>query len=214
MIQVENIGRIVGLPRSRRFAVDWQLVESDLGIALPEDYKELARYFGPGEFVPYFVLLVPGVASPALELRRNLARWQRLEAEGRVEGGGFPPFRYFPEPGGLLPWGNSPHGEVYYWETIGEPDAWPVVVCAASGPHFYRFQGGVVDFVHELLTEGLDIPFLPSLHEINAEAALDPDFDDEEEVRPAFIPDDGSWPYDGALPVVAWFETDDEPEET
>lgn len=48
MSQVEDIARIFGLSRSRSFTVDWPLGESDIGTALPQDYKELARYFGPG----------------------------------------------------------------------------------------------------------------------------------------------------------------------
>lgn len=85
-----------------------------------------------------------------------------------------------------------------------------MVVCAATGPDFYEYQGGIVDFVHDLLTGRLDIPFIPSLEEINAELEPDPDADeDEEEVPPGFEPDDGSWPYEGALPVIASFETDD-----
>lgn len=209
MSQVDDIARIVGLPRSRRFTVDWQLIESDIGTALPRDYKELAGYFGPGEFLPYVTLLVPGVASPALELRRSLQRWQRLDAEDLGENT-FTPVPHFPHPGGLIPWGNSSHGEVFYWRTVGEPDDWPVLVCAATGRDFYEYQGGVVDFIHDLLTGRLRIPFIPSLEEINAERELDPDLDEDEvEVRPEFEPDDGSWPYDGALPVIAGFEADD-----
>ncbi|MFK0106643.1 hypothetical protein [Streptomyces sp. NPDC091217] len=206
---MDDVARIVGLGRSRGFTVDWQLIESDIGTALPRDYKELAGYFGPGEFFPYVTLLVPGVASPALELRRSLQRWQRFDAED-WGGDTFTPVPHFPHPGGLIPWGNSSHGEVFYWRTVGKPDDWPVLVCTATRRDFYEYQGGVVDFIHDLLADRLDIPFLPSLAQLNEEAELNPDVDiDEiEDVRPGFQPDDGSWPYDGALPVIAGFGAD------
>jgi hypothetical protein len=74
---------------------------------------------------------------------------------------------------------------VVVWRTVGESDGWPVLVCAATGRDFYEYQGGIVDFIHGLLTEQLEIPFIPSLEEINAELELNPDVDeDEEEVRP------------------------------
>ncbi|WP_306192013.1 hypothetical protein [Streptomyces sp. MK5] len=212
MGQVEDIARIVGLERSRNFTVDWQVIESDIGTALPRDYKELARYFGPGGFSPFFTLLVPGVASPAMELRRNLARWQKVDVEYRGKSKEITPFPHFPHPGGSIPWGNSKYGEGYYSRTVGNPDEWPVLVVPAIGQDFYEYQGGVVDFIHHLLTDRLDIPFLPSLAQLNDEAELDPDVDTDEieEIRPEFLPHDGSWPYDGALPVIAGLETDGE----
>ncbi|MFD8811223.1 SMI1/KNR4 family protein [Streptomyces sp. NPDC059627] len=208
---MEDIARIVGLGRSRGFTVDWQVIESDIGTVLPQDYKELTRYFGPGGFDPFLTLLVPGVANPAGELRRSLARWQQVDADYQGKDKKITPFPHFPHPGGLIPWGNSGHGEVYYWRTVGKPDDWPVLVVPAIGQDFYGYQGGIVAFIHDLLTDRLDIPFLPSLAQLNEEAELNPDVDvDEiEEIRPEFLPHDGSWPYDGALPVIASFETDD-----
>ncbi|NDK26003.1 SMI1/KNR4 family protein [Streptomyces sp. TR1341] len=210
MSQVEDIARIVGWERSRGFTVDWQVIESDMGTVLPQDYKELAEHFGPGGFDPFFTLLVPGVANPAVEIRRNLARWQKVDEDYRGRSKKVTPFPHFPHPGGLIPWGNSEHGEIYYWRTVGKPDEWPVLVAPAVGQDFYEYQGGITDFLRDLFTDRLDIPFLPSLAQLSEEAELNPDIDiDEvEEVRPEFLPYDGSWPYEGALPVIACFESD------
>lgn len=211
MSQVEDIARIVGLGRSRGFTVDWQVIESDIGTVLPRDYKELAEYFGPGGFFPFLALLVPGIANPASELRRSLARWQRVDAEDQGETRKITPFPHFPHPGGLIPWGGSGHGERFCWRTVGEPDDWPVIVIPSRGTDVYEHQGTMTSFLRALLTDELDIPFLPSLAQLNDEAELDPDIDlDEiEETRPEFHPDDGSWPYDGARPVIATFQPDD-----
>lgn len=86
-----------------------------------------------------------------------------------------------------------------------------MLVVPAIGQGFYEYQGGIVAFLHDLLTDRLDIPFLPSLAQLNDEAELDPDadIDEIEEIRPEFLPDDGSWPYGGALSVIAGFEADD-----
>jgi hypothetical protein len=37
------------------------------------------------------------------------------------------PYPYYPEPGGLLPWGVDENGNDYFWLTKGEPSQWVVV---------------------------------------------------------------------------------------
>lgn len=38
----------------------------------------------------------------------------------------------FPEPGGLVLWGDSCLGDRFYWCTRGDPESWNVLVCGRN----------------------------------------------------------------------------------
>lgn len=166
---VREIARLVHLNESRRFVVPWDRVCEDLGTAVPSDYRRMVEHFGPGEFSPYLHLLVPGVASPALDLTANargLARALRLDGASTA----FHPTGAFPAPGGLLRWGGSGAGEGFYWETANrDPNQWPVVVTESRGPEFYEFSGTMSDFVLGLLRGDVDVPFIPKVGEVGTD---------------------------------------------
>ncbi|MER5890524.1 hypothetical protein ABT160_42425 [Streptomyces sp. NPDC001941] len=59
-------------------------------------------------------------------------------------------YRPFPAKEGLIPWGASLDGDVFYWKTNStDPDRWPVVVGGASGSWSER-EGGLIRFITDL----------------------------------------------------------------
>ncbi len=127
---------------------DFALAEKDLGTPLPRDYKALIRRYGYGTFSDFLHLWSPffvdstmiSRAREALDADRQLAR-VALKAV---------PFAQFPERDGALPWARSDNGDVIYWLTWGEPDAWPVAVWNARGGDRYDLiEGGNVAFLLE-----------------------------------------------------------------
>lgn len=80
-------------------AVDWTDVESRLGTALPDDYKQIAEVFGCGAFNGYLQLSVPCASFGSFDLVRQ-AQWLAefaLEHSTMRE-----PYSIYPAPGGLL----------------------------------------------------------------------------------------------------------------
>jgi len=58
----------------------------------------------------------------------SVARVCGIEREcKKTEGEAYFPYPIYPEPGGLLPWGNDENSNDYYWWTGGPPDGWVVV---------------------------------------------------------------------------------------
>ena len=108
--------------------VTWASLEELLGTTLPSDYRRLIDDRGPG-LVADVVVHGPADAETTLELTRWLDGIQRLVASLRtITCDHFPP-PFYPEAGGILPWGLLHGRQIVGWAvTSSNPDTWPVVV--------------------------------------------------------------------------------------
>lgn len=141
-------------------AVDWRQIERELGTRLPTDYQAL------GEAYPTLVIddfLVIGLPKPGAEstfvdgsrsrsaMLRDL--WEVDESEG---------YKPYPEPGGLLSWGESLSGDHFYWKVESQdPDLWPIVVGGRNG-EWSEFPGGMVRFLVDTYRRTIQIPGMPA----------------------------------------------------
>ena len=120
--------------------------------ALPADYAELARAYGPGSFDEFIWLLVPGAENPNLDLdRQTHVRLDALSALGED-------LPYEP----LLPFAFTDNGDVVYWHAKGEPDDWTVVVNESRGPEWHAFDGTATEFLLAALTGRERVPMFPA----------------------------------------------------
>jgi len=144
---LERLADLLPPPASPTAAVgDFAAIEADLGTPLPHDYKELVRRYGYGCFCELLHLWSPffaectmmSQARGALEADRQLARFSPKAV----------PFAVFPAPEGALPWARSDNGDVAYWLTWGEPDAWPVALWnPRSGDRYDLVEHGAAAFL-------------------------------------------------------------------
>jgi len=134
--------------RAQRATVDWGVVEAELGIPLPGDYRLLAESYPSFAFSCGFITV--GLPQPGSERRLDgitagldiVRDW--WEADMSL---GLPPH---PAPGGLLPWADSSQGDLFLWVTSGaSPHDWPVAVATRDGEWWY-YAGGAVQFLAEL----------------------------------------------------------------
>ncbi|GAA3655819.1 hypothetical protein ACG5V6_25710 [Streptomyces chitinivorans] len=114
--------------------VDWDAVESRLGLRLPADYRALVSALGPLEIGGRLWLHAPCEREGGYEYGDWL--WE-THRECRISSRRAlrrepPPFH--PDPGGLLAWGDTREGVRLLWDTgaPGDPDRWPVVVFDAE----------------------------------------------------------------------------------
>lgn len=148
-MSIEALIEAVPPPVAPRSAFDgpWEPVEAELGLTLPQDYKEFARLYGFGSF-----LEIVGIHVPAAE-----SRYVRLVPEVQVICNNLRtmedrPYPVWPEPGGLLPFGKTDYGDYLCWLTRGQPANWPVVVWGRGLWGFETFDCDLTGFLAGLAT--------------------------------------------------------------
>lgn len=160
MNSVERLARVVGLDRRSPERFDWAWVESRLGVGLPGDFKLLVETFPDGYFQgvvrPFRPNLSDGQAGYPLDSAHeyrleDMRGWREDEPERF-------PLPIFPEAGGLLPWGQSQRGDLFFWRTgDGDPGAWPVVFSDHEFSFWEDFGGTACDFLEQVVTGGIEI---------------------------------------------------------
>jgi hypothetical protein len=154
-------------PRETGTEDGWASVESQLGTALPDDYKEYVRVFGSGTFDDFIVPLNPFSVNKHLNLlsgvegQREAERVMRLnwpkEAKSIVY-----PFDVYPAKDGLLVWGTTTNAGVFlYWYTQGFPNNWPVVVCNLRDGEHETIGVNMTGFLAAILSGSIGTRLFP-----------------------------------------------------
>jgi hypothetical protein len=146
-------------PAEAPTAENWIAVENQLG-RLPADYKALLGRFGTGSVDRFLWVLNPASVNRHLNLLQQ--KEPILSALRELRDSGEPsPYPIHPEAGGLLPFGKTDNGDALFWQTVGEPDKWPVVVNAARDPAYEQFECDMTDFLAGVLTRRLRCSVFP-----------------------------------------------------
>ena len=158
---IERLMAVVPPPAapSETFRGPWEPVEAKIGRELPPDYKAFVRLYGGGYFFTDAVMInVAGAVS----------RGARLEAQVPIICGSFTaggddqlPYRLWPEPDGLIPFGSTMDGDYICWLPEGEPAAWTIVVWGRGLGTFEAFDCDMTDFLAGLVTGEIDPPEFP-----------------------------------------------------
>lgn len=153
-MSIENLVKVLPPPTEPTGVFDgpWDVVERQLRTRLPQDYKDLIRLYGWGQFVGHFRLFHPIEPSGSNSLVPAVLRIQRSLADD-------PTVPIYPRPGGLLACGLTYNGEYICWLTRGAtPEEWPIVVWDVrprSGEEFKTFECDLTDFIADILTTGV-----------------------------------------------------------
>ncbi|GAA2694679.1 hypothetical protein GCM10010400_70410 [Streptomyces aculeolatus] len=151
---LENLERVlpdmleIREPRPRD--IDWAAVAREFGTDFPEDYKELAAFYGSIEIDEYV-----GIASPDPGEEACFARGRRsalYPVECLYEAGMSHGYVPYPQPFGLVPWGGSIDGDEFHWRTNpAGPDAWTIVVAGRNGD-WVEFSGTLTEYLAGLIS--------------------------------------------------------------
>ena len=79
---------------------------------------------------------------------------------------GEPPYRVWPEPGGLLPWADTYDGIIFHWHTSdAPPERWPGIVERGDAPEpdFWAFDGTATELLLGIIDGSVDVPQLRRL---------------------------------------------------
>lgn len=148
-MSIENLIKAVP-PPDKPFEVfrgPWDVIEADLGMPLPQDYKAFARLYGSGYFMGFLGIDIPNTQNPNTRLE-----WQAQVVCGIFKNDDELPYPMWPAPGGLLPFGSTDDGDYLFWLTDGRPDNWRVVVWDRGFGGFEKLDVDVTDFLAGLAT--------------------------------------------------------------
>ncbi|MEO3752293.1 hypothetical protein [Streptomyces sp. B6B3] len=146
-------------------SIDWDKVTGRLGTDLPGDFRAFADRFG-AVVIDDFVRLTPPGPEDCEQFLRDvrsgleiLGDWSRRDMSRG--------YAAYPRAGGLLPWGDSLEGDMFFWDTSpGDPERWPTVIATRSDV-WSVFEGGMCDFLTEWLNgDPLEMWGLPPIHPV------------------------------------------------
>jgi hypothetical protein len=141
---------------------DWAGVVKLVGLALPSDYRPLVEAYGSGIFDGFLEVLTP-FSQPGGGLL-DFGLRTVLEGLREVRASGVPiPFPLHPEPGGLLPWGDTANGDWCYWLTrpSEDPDRWSVAIQGSRSTDFWEHPGPLSAALADLLSGRARPPIFP-----------------------------------------------------
>ncbi|MEU4730799.1 histone-like nucleoid-structuring protein Lsr2 [Streptomyces sp. NPDC023588] len=160
MTDLSALIRLCPPPPTQPDPVDWDRVETELGLRLPEDYKRLASTYGPGRFGDYIGIHHPHGVTRYSNLTGPMPARIREYLQRDYDQGTYPvPYN----PQHLFALGSTDNGEYLFWITEPEdsPDAWRIAVNEARGPQWFTYDGTLTAFLISVLTGTTDVPQFP-----------------------------------------------------
>ncbi|MBS2533122.1 hypothetical protein KGQ20_10065 [Catenulispora sp. NF23] len=160
---VAELAGLFGQPGRSVTPVPWNNSISEVGFAFPADYRDFVDLFGGGQIRHELAVHVPSAwpQEPGAPTGFRGFVWDTVQdggigdyLAGQYEEGNLKecPYPVYPEPGGLLIWGNTWNADQLFWLTDGEPDEWSVVVWYRQLAEWDRFDGGFGAFALALVT--------------------------------------------------------------
>ncbi|WP_344590283.1 hypothetical protein [Actinomadura vinacea] len=191
---MNEFAALFGPPQAEPVTVDWNAVESWLGLPLPSDYKALVTAYGPLDIGEAIWLHTPC----ALPGRFDYGEWLKTtHRDCRILSRSAPPYEppaFHPAQGGLLAWGTTRSASYLFWDTSAsaDPDEWPVVIfyrdaMATDGGPWHTYDSALLETLSTAVRTGLPLPGGHTLGPLPATAR-----------RTAFLP--GAIPWSPPVP--------------
>ena len=153
-------------PRGTGTPKTWEKVERELGLRLPADYKQLMDHYGTGAFDDFIRVYNPFAETEEENLFFALDTLNQAEEQTRLWGAPdwtvVRPFRLYPAPEGLLPWGRTANfGEVFFWQLTGAPPTWETIFYHLRTGEYEVWKLPMMDFLLRLFTRQITSVLLP-----------------------------------------------------
>ncbi|MFI2214972.1 SMI1/KNR4 family protein [Streptomyces sp. NPDC020141] len=161
-----SVARLIELvaPASAPRAVDWERIETALGTALPDDYKEIVEVYGGGVFDETLWILEPDCADPDYDLIAQTREQDQVLAE--LWGAGEPKPAELQAGARVIPWANTEgSGHYLYWliQPGQKPAEWTVMLNEGRGPEWERHSQTCAEFLVGVMTGDTESVYFPDL---------------------------------------------------
>ena len=152
-MKLNDLERILSVPRCVEVPRRWDYYEKKLDIKLPSDYKQFIDKYGVGWIGDFLLVLDP---SSHIE-RYNLVN-ESVELLNNYQSSkeSFPQYykhTIFNGVDGLFPCAITDNADVVYWQYINGV-AKNIVVYNARGGKYFSIESTLIDFVYNVLTKG------------------------------------------------------------
>jgi hypothetical protein len=138
---------------------DWALAERDLGLRLPEDFKQFTSLYGTVKICNYLWVYNPFAYASHYRSFRDFMIALNASYEEAPHGREHIPFPVYPESGGLFPVIGTDNSDIISWIPEGEPDTWRLFAWFYPGNETVIMESTVTQCLLDLLT--LKSPLLP-----------------------------------------------------
>jgi hypothetical protein len=162
-VAVDELARLVGWSGRPKYIADWSVTERLLGLALPDDFKELLRIIPVGKYAGTVLVQPPTSRGHVGDL---VYLFQELFISLGSLKGRKKLYPVFPDLPGLLPWATSYRdnvGEVFWLADRGDPNKWPVVLVDTAFQRWEQYDVGAVEFLTALVKGELPSDIIPSV---------------------------------------------------
>lgn len=160
---VTKLAALLGRPERPVTPVPWHLSRSEAGIDFPADFRDFIDHFGGGQFRRELGIRAPSAwpHEPGAPTGFKGFVWATTQdggigdyLAGAYEDGDYDecPYPVYPDPGGLLLWGNTWNADQLFWLTRDEdPDSWTVAIWYRQLAEWDTFDGGFAAFLLALV---------------------------------------------------------------
>jgi hypothetical protein len=138
----------------------WEVIEAEMEIALPNDYKELIDRMGGGYIEKYMYILEPNCRNEHYDLL-DLTE-QRTEANATIWEVETKPPELQIEGSFVIPWATTDNGEYLFWRCLPgqHPDEWTVILNQGRDWTWEHHEMNCTDFLYAALTKEIQSKIL------------------------------------------------------
>jgi hypothetical protein len=167
MALFRDLQAIIGNPTKTPPLVDWGQLYNETGLLFPEDYREWVETYTDIVLDGTLAIKHPGILygmpardsaiallSPVKEMTDNFSTISIIDDNEVTREAS--KYAYYPEPGGLYPWGASDNGDYCFWKTHPNPDKWIIVITDVES--WWSYSGSFTDFMVGVLSGNLYCP--------------------------------------------------------
>ncbi|WP_421106512.1 Lsr2 family DNA-binding protein [Streptomyces sp. NEAU-S77] len=140
--------------------IDWDAVETVLGMRLPADYKRLAATYPPGDFADFISICHPHGYTEYSNLTGRMPGIIREYVQQDYDQGRAPVPCH---PRHLFSMGGIGNGEKLFWITdpLDAPDTWRIAGTEDRGLRWFTFDGTLTEFLVSVLSGETAVPEVP-----------------------------------------------------
>ena len=160
MSAIQELQKLLPPPKHpKNNSGDWAAAEANLGLRLPEDFRQFTSLYGMVKICNYLCVYNPFAFASHFASHRDLMIALNASYGESPHGLERVPFPLYPEKGGLLPVIGTDNSDIISWITEGEPETWNLFAWFYPGRETVILETTVSQCLLDLLT--LKSPLLP-----------------------------------------------------